>query len=70
MTVKMPGVKVPALLIWGEKDTATPIETGEMMEKLIPSAAIIRVPGAGHFPFVDNWELTARVLASYLNAEE
>ena len=70
MTPKMPGIKVPALLIWGEKDTATPIETGETMEKLIPSAALVHVPGAGHFPFVDNWELTARVLASYLNAEE
>ncbi len=69
MTPKMPKISVPALLIWGEKDTATPIDSGRLMEKLIPDAALIPVPGAGHFPFVDDWALVSKVLDSYFSTE-
>ena len=70
MTPKMPSVHVPALLLWGEKDTATPLSDGETMERLLPDAALVKVPGAGHFCFVDSWPLVSRVLASYLGTEE
>ena len=70
MTPKMPSVHVPALLLWGEKDTATPLSDGETMERLLPDAALVKVPGAGHFCFVDSWPLVSRVLASYLRTEE
>ena len=69
MTPKMPSVHVPALLLWGEKDTATPLSDGETMERLLPDAALVKVPGAGHFCFIDSWELVSRVLASYLGTE-
>ena len=70
MTPKMPSVHVPALLLWGEKDTATPLSDGETMERLLPDAALVKVPNAGHFCFIDSWELVSRVLASYLGTEE
>lgn len=70
MTPKMPSVHIPALLLWGEKDTATPLSDGETMERLLPDAALVKVPGAGHFCFVDSWPLVSRVLASYLGTEE
>lgn len=66
----MPKVKVPVLLIWGENDTATPLSNGERMEELIPGAGLVKIPRAGHFPYVDNWPLVSRVLEAFLDAKE
>ncbi len=70
MTPKMPAVRQDALLIWGENDTATPLSDGETMEKLIPHAALVKVPNAGHFSYLDQWPLVSSVLASYLSEVE
>ncbi len=50
----MPKIKAPTLLIWGEKDTATPMRDAKIMKKLIPNSGLVSFPGAGHFSFVDN----------------
>ena len=55
LTTVMGSISVPVLLIWGEHDTATPIEQGREMERLIPEAGLAVILGAGHFPFLDNW---------------
>ena len=44
-------VKCPALLIWGDLDTATPIEDAKRMEELITDAGLVVCEGAGHFSF-------------------
>ena len=62
----MPGIKVPALLIWGENDTATPISDGQTMEKLIPDAGLVTVKNAGHYSYLENWGMVKRVLGSFL----
>jgi pimeloyl-ACP methyl ester carboxylesterase len=62
----MPKISVPVLLIWGDRDTATPIADGRIMEKLIPGAGLAVIPGAGHFTFLDNPGLFARILGSFL----
>ena len=49
----MPNIKVPTLLIWGENDTATPIEDAKKMEKLIPNCGIAKIDGAGHYSYID-----------------
>ena len=48
LTALLPGVDAPTLLIWGEKDTATPLSDGQLMEKRIPDAGLVVLPGAGH----------------------
>ena len=58
-------VRVPTLLIWGEKDDATPLYQAKIMEKAIPDCGLVTVPGAGHFSFIDNPVLTERVLRSF-----
>ncbi len=50
----MPLIKAPTLLIWGEKDTATPLSDAKTMEKLIPDAGLVSFPGCGHYSFLDN----------------
>ena len=69
MTPKMPSIKQPALLLWGEKDTATPLSSGKRMESLIPGAALVAIPGGSHFPFLEDWGLFSRVLGSYLSSD-
>ena len=62
----MPSVTMPALLIWGDKDTATPLSDGQRMEKLMPEAGLAVINGAGHYSFIDNPYLYNRILGSFL----
>lgn len=50
----MPDIKAPTLLIWGSKDTATPLSDAKTMERLIPDAGLVNFEGAGHYSFLDN----------------
>ena len=62
----MPMVTMPALLIWGDRDTATPLSDGQQMEKLMPEAGLAVIQGAGHYSFLDNPVLYDRILGSFL----
>ena len=46
--------KYDTLLIWGDKDEATPLSDGKLMEKMMPSAGLAVIPGTGHFSFAEN----------------
>lgn len=64
----MPSIKAPTLLIWGEKDTATPLKDAKTMEKLIPDAGLVSFAGCGHYSFLDNPVQFAAVLTSFLKS--
>lgn len=66
LTPLLSKIPVPTLLIWGECDTATPLSDGKLMEKQIPDAGLVVLPGAGHFAFAEQWGLCRRVLDSFL----
>lgn len=63
---KMPAIRAEVLLIYGENDTATPVEYGRIMERLIPNAGLAVIRGAGHFSFADNWPQFSAVLKAFL----
>jgi pimeloyl-ACP methyl ester carboxylesterase len=65
----MPSVTEPALLIWGDKDTATPLSDGQRMEKLMPEAGLAVIEGAGHYSFIDNTYLYNKILGSFLGID-
>ena len=65
----MPKVTMPALLIWGDQDTATPLSDGKQMEKLMPEAGLAVIPGAGHYSFLDNQYMYNKILGSFLQIE-
>ena len=46
-------VRCPTLLIWGDLDTATPIEDARRMEELIADAGLVVCEGAGHFSYAE-----------------
>lgn len=62
---RMPLITAPTLLFWGENDTATPLSDARRMEKLIPDAGLVSVPGGSHFSFLDAPGLYASVLKSF-----
>ena len=69
LTHLLPGIKAPTLLVWGDRDTATPLRDGQQMEKAIPGAGLAVIPGTGHFSFVENPYLFGRIMASYFGLE-
>ena len=46
-------IKQDTLLIWGDKDTATPIGDGKLMEEKIKSSGLCVLEGCGHFSFLE-----------------
>jgi pimeloyl-ACP methyl ester carboxylesterase len=62
----MKDVTMPALLIWGDMDTATPLSDGQLMEKEMPEAGLAVINGAGHYSFLENPVLYNRILGSFL----
>ena len=50
---RLHAIKVPTLLIWGEKDGVVAPSYGEGYAKLIPGARFTTVPGAGHYPQIE-----------------
>ena len=62
-------INVPTLLIWGENDTATPIQDARIMESLIPDAGLIVYPNSGHFSYIENLQNCNIVLHEFLKKE-
>ena len=63
----LPDIKAPALLIWGENDTATPLSDAKLMESLIPDAGLACFKGAGHYSFLDNPGQFRAVIRSFFS---
>ena len=47
-------VKAKTLLIWGDKDTETPVDMGETFSKKIKNSELVVLNGKDHFPFLGN----------------
>ena len=63
----LPNINVPTLLIWGSNDTATPISDGELMEKLIPDAGLIRVENCSHYVFLEQPGYVNQIINTFLD---
>lgn len=55
------------LLLWGEQDTATPLEQGRRLEKAMKGSALIEIKGAGHYAFLDKPHEFSAIVRSYLS---
>ncbi|MBD5218427.1 MAG: alpha/beta hydrolase [Bacteroidales bacterium] len=65
----MPDIKASTLLVWGDKDTATPLSDAKMMEKLIPDAGVVSFENCGHYSFLDNPAGFRAVVGEFLKSE-
>jgi pimeloyl-ACP methyl ester carboxylesterase len=48
LSFHLPFIKVPTTIIWGSKDTFTPIEDAHFISKQIKNSKLIIIPEAGH----------------------
>jgi len=63
----LPHILHETLLVWGEKDTATPLEDGRKMKNLLPDATLEVVPDAGHYAFTEKAEYFLETADRFLN---
>ena len=60
-------IKVKSLIIWGDKDTSTPIDDAYYFKDNIIDSELHIINGAGHFPFVDEPFEYEKVLKEYFS---
>jgi pimeloyl-ACP methyl ester carboxylesterase len=54
-------VRAPALIVWGEQDPWLPASFADTYGQRLPDATVLRVPGAGHWPWLEDADVRERV---------
>lgn len=62
----LPKINIPTLLLWGDQDTAAPLQGGKIMQQAIDGSKLKIIVGGGHFSFLDNWEKFIEELDGFL----
>jgi pimeloyl-ACP methyl ester carboxylesterase len=50
---RLPEIKAPALIVWGEHDMLVPVEDAEEFERLIPQSRTVILEDTGHVPMLE-----------------
>lgn len=59
----------PVLLVWGDKDMATPLWMGQVMEQEIKDAALIVFEGRGHFAYLEELGRFAALVKAFIGED-
>ncbi|NLY19949.1 MAG: alpha/beta hydrolase [Tissierellia bacterium] len=59
-------IKCPTLLIWGDKDEATPLYMAEVFEEEIEDSGLVVLKDTGHYSYLDDYGTFSAVLNSFL----
>lgn len=62
----LPDIKASTLLIWGEKDTATPLWMGQTMEKEITDAGLVVFENDDHYAYLRQWPRFTAIVKAFL----
>lgn len=60
----------PTLIAWGERDRTIPIEHGRAAHAALPHSRFVTLPGAAHFPHLEDPEGLAAALDEFIAATE
>lgn len=63
---KLKSIRNSTLLVWGDKDTETPLWMGQQMEKEIPDSALIVLNGGTHFAYLEHAARFNAIARSFL----
>jgi pimeloyl-ACP methyl ester carboxylesterase len=61
----LPNLQVPTLLVWGEKDTQTPLRHGRYYAQLITRSKLVVIPEARHSPHFTHVGATAKAVSEF-----
>ena len=62
-------ITAPTLLIWGSLDTAAPIEQARKLEKILKDGALIEIPGATHYAYLERIDYITNILINFLGGK-
>lgn len=62
-------INVETLLVYGDKDEATPIEKGRLMEKLMPEATLVVFENDDHYAYIHQANRFCAVLDAFLKRD-
>jgi pimeloyl-ACP methyl ester carboxylesterase len=48
LSPRLPALRMPVLLLWGDADPISPVQAGERLAAVLPNAALHVIPGGGH----------------------
>ena len=65
-TNELSKIKTPTLIIWGDKDTATPLWQGELMNMKIKDSKLVVIENADHYSFLRDWNKCSKTLSDFL----
>lgn len=60
-------IEAETLLIWGDKDDATPLYMGKIFEKEIKNSGLVVLKDAGHYSYLDKFGQFRAVINSFLD---
>ncbi len=60
-------INCPTLLIWGDKDTATPLSDAEIIKSRIKDSGLCVLKGAGHYSFCEKPYEAHAILRSFIS---
>ncbi len=70
MNQHMAKIKVPTLIIWGDRDSLFPLSFGQRGHKLLRNSRMVVLEGVGHAPQVEVPGLVARHLREFIGSLE
>ena len=53
-------------MVWGDRDRAVPLESGLRLQKRLPQAKLVVLPGVGHLPFEEEPERSNAILLEWV----
>lgn len=62
----LPYIDVETLILWGEKDNDTPLKDGKLIQKKIKDSALIIYPKATHYSYLEQPNLTYKIIESFI----
>ena len=65
----LPKVSCPVLLVWGDRDTATPIGDAYIMEREMPNAGLAVFEGDDHWAFLHQYNRFNTVLDAFFRGD-
>ena len=63
---ELASLKLPVLILWGEKDQLIPLSSSEWLHKRIPDSKLIVYPGIGHLPMEETPDRSAADVAAFV----
>lgn len=65
----LPSISHEILLIWGENDTATPLDQAGRMDRALQNSALVVMDGCGHYAFLDKPKQFIAIARAYLEPD-